>query len=137
MSFRAAGDAFVRGTVKGLYKAGTAIMAESQLLVPVEYGTLKRSGHVEEPTVHGDHVSVTAGYGYGTEYETRATEEAAHEHDVNSPGYAVYVHEILRYKHAPPTMAKFLERPARDFEPRLGPMLRDSIKDELRREERP
>lgn len=133
MSFSEIGDRIVEGVTAGLYEAGTAIMAESQQLVPVEYGTLKRSGRVEEPVADGDTVTVTVGYGYGTEYEERVAEQDAEDPagDADSPGYAIYVHEIEGYRHAPPTTAKFLERPARAFEPQLGAVLDENVRARL------
>lgn len=119
MSFAAAGRAIINGAAAGLYKAGTEIIAESDAVVPVEFGTLKRSARVEEPVVEGDSMTVTIGYGFGT--ETGPDGEMA-------SGYAIYVHEIARNKHAPPTMYKFLEIPARAFEPELGAVVTDEIK---------
>ena len=51
MSFQDAGRKIIEGATAGLYQAGTAVMAASQEVVPVEFGTLKRSGIVEEPVV--------------------------------------------------------------------------------------
>lgn len=128
MSFAEAGKQIIEGTLAGLYEAGTAIMAESQPLVPVETATLKRSGHVEEPVLEGDSAFVTIGYGYGTEYETKAQGDGDEE---VGPGYAIYVHEILENKHATPTQAKFLETPARAYEPELGPTIKRNVKARL------
>lgn len=127
MSFTDAGRQIVEGVAAGLYQAGTAIMAESQILVPVDTGTLKRSGRVEEPEVAGDTVSVTVGYGYGDEYPARVEATDPDDHT----GYAVYVHEIARYRHAPPTQYKYLEKPVRAFEPELGPLLDTNVKAKL------
>lgn len=127
MSFADAGRKIVEGTAAGLYQAGTIVIAESEVLVPVEYGTLKRSARVEDPVVEGDSVSVTVGYGYGSEYAERVSAEDPDD----TTGYAIYVHEIARYKHAPPTQYKYLELPARAFEPELGPVVAASIKAKL------
>lgn len=118
MSFSDRVEKMIDGAKAGLYQGATIVMAESQAIVPVEFGTLKRSGVVEEPVEEGDAVTVTVGYGYGT--ETGPDGETADQ-------YALYVHEIARYKHAPPTTYKFLERPARAFEPELGPLLKKNI----------
>ena len=87
-----------------LYQEAQAIMAVSQRQVPVRYGILKASGHVFEPEVRGNDITVTLGYGGAA-----------------SP-YSVIVHErIFRtdkfgqtvlIRHDPPTKAKFLEDPA-------------------------
>lgn len=118
MSFSSAGRQIIEGAAAGLFKGGAMVIAESQVLVPVEFGILKRSAIVEAPVEEGDRVTVTIGYGYGTETDPDG-ETAA--------GYAIYVHEIARYKHAPPTMYKFLEIPARAFEPELGAVVADEI----------
>lgn len=72
------------------------IMQESQRLVPVDTGDLKRSGFLTiDRTTTGPRVSI--GYGrYGR------------------PHYAAMVHERLDFRHAPPTQAKFLEQPIHD-----------------------
>ena len=68
------------------------IFEESQRLVPVDTGALKRSGFIEvRTTSSGVH---SAGIGYGR---------------YGKPFYAGFVHEILEFRHAPPTQAKFLE----------------------------
>lgn len=125
MSFTEAGQKLIGKVAAGLYLGGTIVMWESQELVPVEYGTLKRSGRVEEPVIDGDTITVTVGYGYGTEYQDRVEEEDPDD----STGYAIYVHEIAEYKHAPPTTFKYLEKPARAFEPQLGPTIRAAVQE--------
>lgn len=120
MSFTAAGEEIIAGTLAGLYEAGTKIMAESQILVPVETGTLKRSGTVEEPVIDGDSATVTLGYGYGEQINPNSGEPAT--------GYAVFVHENLEARHSPPTQAKFLEQPAAAFAGELAPTIEAAIK---------
>lgn len=67
------------------------IFDESQRLVPVDKGYLKRSGFVEtRQTAAG----TAAAIGYGR---------------YGRPTYAAFVHENLNLRHAPPTQAKFLE----------------------------
>ena len=67
------------------------ILDESQRLVPVSSGKLKRSGFVEtRQTAKG----TVAAIGYGR---------------YGRPTYAAFVHENLTTRHAPPTQAKFLE----------------------------
>lgn len=64
---------------------------ESQRLVPVDTGKLKRSGFIEtKRTANG----TVAAMGYGR---------------YGRPTYAGFVHERLDVRHAPPTQAKFLE----------------------------
>ena len=76
-----------------LFKEGEGIMAMSkEAFVPVDQGPLRASGHVDDPVVKGDEVTVTLGYG------NSAVE------------YAVYVHEDLNAFH-PTGEAKYLETP--------------------------
>jgi hypothetical protein len=64
---------------------------ESQRLVPVDTGKLKRSGFIEtRRTAFG----TAAAMGYGR---------------YGKPTYAAFVHENLALRHASPTQAKFME----------------------------
>lgn len=67
------------------------IFEESQRLVPVDTGRLKRSGFLEVDKVKSG-ARASMGYARG-----------------GRPGYAVYVHEIPTYYHRTPTQYKFLE----------------------------
>lgn len=67
------------------------IYDESQRLVPVDTGRLKRSGFTAARKRVG---GVTAQIGYGR---------------LGRPFYAAFVHERLDIRHAPPTQAKYLE----------------------------
>ena len=66
------------------------VMAESKKLCPVDTGTLRGSGHVEEPVVSDGNIRASIGY---------------------SQGYAFWVHELIDNWHEPPTQAKYLEVP--------------------------
>ena len=67
------------------------IYDESQRLVPVDTGRLKRSGFTAARKRAG---GATAEIGYGR---------------FGRPFYALFVHERMDVRHAPPTQAKFLE----------------------------
>lgn len=129
MSFAEAGRAVVEGAAAGLYQAGSVLMATSQQLVPVETGTLKRSGRVEEPVETADSVSVTVGYGYGGEVEARGGG------DGHSYGFWVEVREFTaqgkRVYHKPPTQAHYLEDPAKALAPNLGNFVQEGIRARL------
>jgi hypothetical protein len=71
--------------VRGLQLALEHILAESNKLVPLEEGTLQRSGQVVM-----DEASLTGVVSYGTPY-------------------AVRQHEELTWRHAPGRQAKYLE----------------------------
>ncbi|HKS90706.1 MAG TPA: hypothetical protein VJQ83_02165 [Tepidiformaceae bacterium] len=141
MSFTDAGTRIIEGVSAGLYEGGNIIMAQSQVLVPVDTGTLKRSGVVQEPEFSdgGDAVSVTVGYGYGGGYQARA---AAEDPD-DAHGYGFWVHErviVETYRgrpaknagkpvsHRPPTQAKFLEVPAKAYAPEFAPVIEANVK---------
>ncbi len=69
------------------------IFDRSQELVPVDTGVLKRSGFLEVDTEQrSGHVRVQIGYG---------------KH--GRPHYTAFVHEMLHFRHAKGTSAKFLE----------------------------
>jgi len=75
----------------GLWQEANRIMNISkETMVPVRFGVLKGSGHVQRPVVLGTQVTVTMGYG-----------GAASE-------YALPVHEILTANH-PVGRSKYLE----------------------------
>lgn len=67
------------------------IFEESQRLVPVDTGKLKRSGFIETRATAGGTI---AAIGYGR---------------FGTPSYTAFVHENLLLRHAKPTQAKFLE----------------------------
>ena len=67
------------------------IFEESQRLVPVDTGRLKRSGFIETRRTAGGTI---AAIGYGR---------------FGIPHYTAVVHENLLFRHAQPTQAKFLE----------------------------
>lgn len=79
-----------------LQEEANVAFAESQILTPIDTGALRGSGVVRSPIISRTGVSVSIDYG-GTAGGIL--------------GYALYVHEITRYRHAPPTQAKFLETP--------------------------
>ena len=129
MSFAEAGKKIEEGVASGLYTAGSTLMAMSQQIVPVETGTLKRSGRVDEPVVDADSVSVTVGYGYGEERNPDTGEATT--------GYAKWV-EIREYTstgkkvfHKPPTQAHFLEDSARAIAPVLGDFIQEGVRAKL------
>ena len=75
-----------------LYREAEAIMTESKTQCPVDVGTLRASGHVQDPVSSGGQVIVTLGYG--------------------GPAvpYAIVQHEAMNFQHTVGN-AKFLEDP--------------------------
>jgi len=64
---------------------------KSQKYCPKDTGDLVSSGYLESRKFRGN-VVAEIGYARG-----------------NKPSYAIYVHEMLEYRHKAPTRAKFLE----------------------------
>lgn len=86
--------------------AGEHILSVSQDLVPIEEGTLQRSGRV---TVDIDRDGATAAISYGTPY-------------------AVRQHEELGYRHDPGRQAKYLEQPLRSEGKAVNAIIRGQIR---------
>ena len=78
-------------TAEGIAFGLEPILKESQRLVPVDTGKLKRSGFIETRRMSG---GTEAAIGYGR---------------YGRPTYAAFVHENMNVRHAAPTQAKFLE----------------------------
>jgi hypothetical protein len=90
-------DAIKRQAATQLFRDASAIMTVSQTLCPVDTGTLRSTGHVQIPVIHGDIVTVLFGYGGP------------------AAPYAVPVHENLRARHVNGT-AKYLEIPYLEYQ---------------------
>jgi hypothetical protein len=91
----ALGDDAPEALGAALYQEGERIMTTSkQEFVPVDTGTLRGTGHVEDPVVSGTSVSVTLGYGGP------------------AAPYALVVHENRLLNHPNGGQWKYLERPA-------------------------
>ena len=83
------GDDFEQAVVRGIRARAEKVFGKSQELVPVQWGTLKGSGHVYNPT----RWTVIIAYGGP------------------AAPYARRQHEELGYGHKPGKQAKFLEAP--------------------------
>lgn len=88
------------GSVKAVYREAETDMTISKRKVPVDTGTLRSTGHVEQPTMIADLASVELGYG-------------GPAGDGQNVGYAVIVHEDLSMSHSH-GQAKYLEEPMRE-----------------------
>jgi len=93
------------GAVRGLRLAAEHLLGASRQLVPLEEGTLERSG-----VASVDEATLTAAVSYDTPY-------------------AVRQHEELTYRHAPGRQAKYLEAPMATE----AAVMRDLIAAEIRR----
>lgn len=86
----------------------TALMAETQIMfansqriVPVATGTLRRSGIIMPPRSEGKNIVVELGYGGA------------------ASAYALRQHEDLTFRHKEGKAAKYLENPVKDRIPNL------------------
>lgn len=140
-SVRAAQRSFAKtfGKIKGatntgLRDAAVEIYKESQILVPVSppgtkhqwggSGTLKESGFVAAQTTSRKAVTGRVGTIRGESYVVGYGGEKA--------PYAVFVHEILRYRHEAPTQAKFLSHAFINVASRLPRIVARAIRRERR-----
>lgn len=103
-----------QAAVRALYQLGEEILTQSQEIVPVDTGSLKRSGHTTLPAIEGDQIVVTIGYGGP------------------SAPYALPVHERIDVFHRPPTQAKFLESPVLAAAKRLETALTQAVQNSVR-----
>lgn len=101
-----------------LFEEATDIMEKpngARDQAPVDVGTLRESGFVNQPVVEGENVSVTLGFGG------------------SASAYAHRQHEELTWKHPKHGKAKFLEDPmneARDgFDERVGKRINDVLEE--------
>ncbi|MFA5037888.1 MAG: hypothetical protein WC479_12025 [Candidatus Izemoplasmatales bacterium] len=78
-------------------------MTESKREVPVDTGSLRNSGFVEEPRINGKNISIKLGYG-GVATKVNPTSGEV------TTTYAVIVHEDMTANHTVGN-AKFLENP--------------------------
>lgn len=86
-------DAIPPAVEASVIEAAHILLRESLKLCPIDTGDLRRSGEV---IVNGSGLSTTAIVAYTQQY-------------------AIYVHENLEAYHKPPTQAKFLEQPMRQY----------------------
>lgn len=96
------------GAVRGLHLATEHLLAESRRVVPLEEGTLERSG-----TASVDDSELRGCVAY-------------------LPEYAIYQHEALDWKHAPGRQAKFLEQPLQTESKTMNDIIAAQIRRELR-----
>ena len=152
--FADAGDRILASLAAGLHDAGKEIMKVSLVEVPrsdgstyitewgtrwrtidgkrVEFtdedetpivgddGTLFRSARLFPTVFSGDEMTVEMGYGFGEEVNPAGRLAA---------DYAYWVHEVVEYKHEPPTKSGFLIDPVTAFAGEMGPFLAAKVKE--------
>lgn len=109
LNFADALEAMVAGALDGVTLAGENILQVSNTLVPLEEGTLERSGKV---TTDSDETSATAAISYNTPY-------------------AVIQHEDLTFHHAQGRQAKYLEQAATSQAQTTAAIVQTAIKRRL------
>lgn len=111
-----------------LYVSAEEVMTSAKEETPVDTGNLRASGHVAEPVIEADTVSVTLGFGGPAGAGNQGGE--TNSEDV---GYAQFVHDDLSAHH-PVGNAKFLESPLLAAVPQIKENVAGAIakaKDEL------
>jgi len=91
--------AFTMAVAQAAYAEATQIMLKSKAEVPLDLGTLRASGIVNEPVISGTTWEITMGYGGA------------------ASAYALIQHENLTFNHANGRSAKYLETPVQDAVP--------------------
>lgn len=91
----------------GLFQAAEHVLAKSREVVPLEEGTLSRSG-----VSSVDPASLTAAVSYATPYAARQ-------------------HEELTYRHDPGRTAKYLERPVNEERSKINDIIGAQIRQAL------
>jgi hypothetical protein len=109
-------DLFIRAGDKALPSLKQAMAEETQImfrdsqrLVPVDTGTLRRSGILETPVERNNNIEVIIGYGGA------------------ASAYALKQHEDLSYRHKEGQTAKYLENPVRERVPSFQNNIRSRI----------
>jgi hypothetical protein len=87
-------------------KGGLFLQRQSQKCVPVDTANLKNSAYTR---AHGNGMKTFVEVGY-------------------TARYGIYVHEDLHAKHRWPTSAKFLEGPARVWQPEIIQVILEELK---------
>ncbi|MCU0296972.1 MAG: hypothetical protein MUF33_00465 [Candidatus Nanopelagicales bacterium] len=112
-------DGVQSAAARGVRRLTNQAFGVSQILVPVETGALKRTGRTHFLRVGKWQYRGSVLYG-GASYPRFVD-------------YAVYVHEILENKHAPPTQAKFVETAYRLAEAAAGQTIKQYVAGALTR----
>lgn len=94
-----------RAFANGLKQAGSFVLNESQRIVPVDTGDLRRSGFTSHEGT-GAKTIVKIGY---------------------RQSYAIYVHENLEARHAPGKSAKYLTKPMRKYKQQIIQIIRNAV----------
>lgn len=94
---------------KGLQQGAEHLLQVSRTRVPIEEGTLERSG-----VASADRATLTAAVSYGGSGKTK--------------DYAVVQHERLDFRHAEGRTAKYLEAPANEEREVIGEIIAAAIR---------
>lgn len=106
-----AGERAVPAIKQALSEEGQLAFRESQRLVPVDTGTLRRSGQILPPKENAQHnIELVMGYGGAAK------------------AYALRQHEDLDYKHKEGKQAKYLEEPVKNRQNKLAQNIQARMK---------
>lgn len=119
-------EAMRKAVAPAVYMEAEETMSASKPKVPVLHGFLVNSGHVQQPVIEGNSVSVEFGYG-GVAGVGNLPDGKTNDADV---GYALIVHEDLTKNH-PHGQAKYLEQPLDERKPGMSDRLAGRIEERL------
>jgi hypothetical protein len=114
VSFDAADARAHAGAVRGLTLAAEHVLTTSRAVVPLEEGTLERSGRVDV-----DEGGLEAAVSYGGDNDQLGL-------------VAIVQHESLEFQHAPGRTAKYLEGPLNSEASVVGELMAAQIRRALR-----
>jgi len=100
---------------QAILEEANMIFAKAMILTPIDTGALRGSGGVSAPMNFPQGIGVDIFFGGP------------------AAPYALYVHEILYYKHNAPTQAKFLEQPFMERLPEIQKNMARRIIDLIRK----
>jgi hypothetical protein len=101
-----------------LYRCGETILEHSLQVCPLRTGALRSTGTVTLPEEHAGSITVAVGYGGVASKSGQPVDYAYYVHENMDPG----VHWST-----PGTGPKYLERPALEFAPQIGPRVAKAI----------
>lgn len=105
-----AGARAIPALKQALNEEGQIAFRDSQRLVPVDTGTLRRSGVLESAKEKGTSIEVVMGYGGA------------------ASAYALKQHENLSYRHKEGKQAKYLEQPVMQRQVKLSQNIQRRMK---------
>ena len=120
-----------KGARRGIKKSSAFIRAESQKIVPVEFGVLRASGFVR---IEEDGLNTRGIIGYTASYALVVHEDLTKAHgEAYNRKYAAEIAAGTKTSRGPNQQAKYLETPFRQHKQTVLGTIRNEIKKETRR----